>query len=96
MLGELGRLGRYPHHSPRGRHRLVFPVGTACRQWPVSKRYGQLGAINVGVDAYVGGFCRDRELMGGLVNRRSTTAVATVVVVLIVGLNAFLLTQTLL
>ena len=42
------------------------------------------------------GFCRDRELMGGLVNRRSTTAVATVVVVLIVGLNAFLLTQTLL
>ena len=42
------------------------------------------------------GFCRDRELMGGLVNRRSTTAVATVVVVLIVGLNAFLLAQTLL
>ena len=42
------------------------------------------------------GFCRNRELMGGLVNRRSTTAVATVVVVLIVGLNAFLLAQTLL
>jgi manganese transport protein len=40
-------------------------------------------------------FCRDRELMGGLVNRRSTTAVATVVVVLIVALNAFLLSQTL-
>ena len=42
------------------------------------------------------GFCRDRELMGGLVNRRATTAIATVVVVLIVGLNAFLLSQTLL
>ena len=41
-------------------------------------------------------FCRDRELMGGLVNRRSTTAIATVVVALIVGLNAFLLSQTLL
>jgi manganese transport protein len=42
------------------------------------------------------GFCRDRELMGGLVNRRSTTAVAAVVVALIVALNAFLLSQTLL
>ena len=41
-------------------------------------------------------FCRDRELMGGLVNRRSTTAVATVVVVLIIALNAFLVAQTLL
>jgi manganese transport protein len=40
------------------------------------------------------GFCRDRGLMGGLVNRRATTAVAGVVVVLIVGLNLFLLTQT--
>ena len=39
-------------------------------------------------------FCRDRGLMGGLVNRRSTTAVAVVVVALIVGLNLFLLTQT--
>lgn len=42
------------------------------------------------------GFCRNRELMGGLVNRRSTTVVASVVVALIVGLNAFLLSQTLL
>jgi manganese transport protein len=42
------------------------------------------------------GFCRDRELMGGLVNRRATTAIATVVVILIVALNAFLLSQTLL
>ena len=33
--------------------------------------------------------------MGDLVNRRATTAVATVVVVLIVGLNAFLISQTL-
>jgi manganese transport protein len=41
-------------------------------------------------------FCRSRDLMGGLVNRRSTTAVATVVVALIVGLNAFLLSQILL
>jgi len=41
-------------------------------------------------------FCRNRELMGGLVNRRSTTAVATVVVVLIIALNGFLLSQTLL
>ncbi len=41
-------------------------------------------------------FCRDRELMGGLVNRRSTTAVATVVVVMIIALNAFLVAQTLL
>lgn len=41
-------------------------------------------------------FCRNRELMGGLVNRTTTTAVATVVVVLIVGLNAFLISQILL
>ncbi len=41
-------------------------------------------------------FCRSRDIMGGLVNHRATTAVATVVVVLIVTLNGFLLTQTLL
>jgi manganese transport protein len=40
-------------------------------------------------------FCRDRGLMGGPVNRRSTTLVATAVVALIVGLNLFLLSQTL-
>ena len=36
-------------------------------------------------------FCRDRKLMATLVNRRSTTAIATVVVAVIVGLNLFLL-----
>ena len=41
-------------------------------------------------------FCRNRSLMGGLVNRRSTTAAAVVVTVVIVGLNVFLLQQTLL
>jgi manganese transport protein len=41
-------------------------------------------------------FCRDRSLMGGLVNHRATTVVATVVVALIVVLNGFLLTETLL
>src|SRR5215208_1082940 len=39
-------------------------------------------------------FCRNRGLMGGLVNHRATTAVATVVVALIVSLNVFLLFQT--
>ena len=33
--------------------------------------------------------------MGGLVNRRSTTMAATVVIALIVGLNLFLISQTL-
>ena len=32
--------------------------------------------------------------MGGLVNRRSTTMAATVVTALIVGLNVFLVVQT--
>ena len=41
-------------------------------------------------------FCRNRSLMGGLVNRRSTTAAAVVVTIIIVGLNVFLLQQTLL
>ena len=36
-------------------------------------------------------FCRDRKLMGTLVNRTSTTAIAVVVVGVIVSLNAFLL-----
>ena len=36
-------------------------------------------------------FCRDRKLMGALVNRPVTTAVATAVVTVIVSLNAFLL-----
>jgi manganese transport protein len=39
-------------------------------------------------------FCRNRNLMGVLVNHRMTTAVATVVVALIVSLNVFLLYQT--
>ncbi len=34
--------------------------------------------------------------MGSLVNRRATTVVAAVIAVLIIGLNAFLLEQTLL
>jgi len=36
-------------------------------------------------------FCRDRELMGSLVNKPSTTLVATVVIGVILSLNAFLL-----
>ncbi len=40
------------------------------------------------------GFCRRRDIMGGLVNHRATTVVATVVVALVVGLNAFLLFET--
>ncbi len=39
-------------------------------------------------------FCRNRGLMGGLVNHRFTTAIATVVVGLIVTLNVFLLYHT--
>jgi manganese transport protein len=39
-------------------------------------------------------FCRNRGLMGGLVNHRLTTTIATVVVGLIVTLNVFLLYQT--
>ena len=38
-------------------------------------------------------FCRDRGLMGELVNRRVTTMAATVIVALIVALNLFLLAQ---
>ena len=38
--------------------------------------------------------CRIRQIMGALVNRRATTAIATVVVTLIVSLNVFLLYQT--
>jgi manganese transport protein len=41
-------------------------------------------------------FCRNRTLMGTLVNRRSTTVAAVVVTIVIVALNAFLLEQTLL
>jgi manganese transport protein len=38
-------------------------------------------------------FCRDRGLMGELVNRRVTTMAATLIVALIVALNLFLLAQ---
>ena len=41
-------------------------------------------------------FCRNHSLMGGLVNRRSTTIAAIVVAIVIIALNAFLLQQTLL
>jgi len=40
-------------------------------------------------------FCRDRSLMGTLVNRRTTTALAIVVAAVIIVLNVFLLQQTL-
>ncbi len=40
-------------------------------------------------------FCRNRPLMGTLVNRRATTVAAVVVTIIIVSLNAFLLEQTL-
>jgi manganese transport protein len=40
--------------------------------------------------------CRDRRLMGSLVNRRETTVVVTIVATVIIGLNVFLLQQTLL
>ena len=39
-------------------------------------------------------FCRDRRLMGSLVNRRATTRAAVVVSALIIALNAFLLIAT--
>jgi manganese transport protein len=39
-------------------------------------------------------FCRDRRLMGSLVNRRSTTVAAVVVASLVIALNAFLLAST--
>jgi manganese transport protein len=39
-------------------------------------------------------FCRDRRLMGSLVNRRPTTVAAVAVSTLIIGLNLFLLEQT--
>src|SRR5215207_3547384 len=39
-------------------------------------------------------FCRNRDVMGTLVNHRLTTTVGTVVVFLIVSLNVFLLYQT--
>jgi manganese transport protein len=38
--------------------------------------------------------CRNRSIMGALVNRRLTTGIATVVVTLIVSLNVFLLYRT--
>jgi manganese transport protein len=38
--------------------------------------------------------CRNRDVMGALVNHRITTVIATVVVTLIVSLNVFLLYQT--
>jgi manganese transport protein len=41
-------------------------------------------------------FCRDRSLMGELVNRRSTTVAAWIVAGAIITLNVFLLEQTLL
>src|SRR5215210_6963889 len=39
-------------------------------------------------------FCRNRNIMGVLTNHRLTTAIATIVVTLIVSLNVFLLYQT--
>jgi manganese transport protein len=36
-------------------------------------------------------FCRDRGLMGNLVNKASTTAIATVVIGVILSLNLFLI-----
>jgi manganese transport protein len=40
-------------------------------------------------------FCRNRAIMGTLVNRRSTTVASALVATVIIGLNVFLLEQTL-
>jgi manganese transport protein len=39
-------------------------------------------------------FCRDRRLMGSLVNRRSTTVAAVLIAAVIISLNVFLLAGT--
>jgi manganese transport protein len=39
-------------------------------------------------------FCRDRDLMGSLVNRRVTTVAGVLVASVVIGLNAFLLAGT--
>ena len=39
-------------------------------------------------------FTRNRELMGGLVNKRVTTAVASIIATVIICLNVYLLEQT--
>jgi manganese transport protein len=39
-------------------------------------------------------FCKDRELMGGLVNRRITTIAAIAAASVIIALNVFLLAET--
>ncbi len=39
-------------------------------------------------------FTRRRDIMGELVNRRSTTVVASLMAVVIIGLNLYLLYQT--
>jgi manganese transport protein len=39
-------------------------------------------------------FCRDRRLMGALVNRRSTTVAAVLIATVIISLNVFLLAGT--
>jgi manganese transport protein len=39
-------------------------------------------------------FCRNKELMGSLVNLRITTILATIVIAVIVSLNVYLLVQT--
>jgi manganese transport protein len=39
-------------------------------------------------------FTRNRELMGGLVNRRVTTAAASIIATVIICLNVYLLEQT--
>jgi manganese transport protein len=41
-------------------------------------------------------FTRNRELMGGLVNKRVTTIAASVIATIIICLNVYLLEQTLL
>ena len=83
---------RVAHASLKGERRGLHKL------WPF------LGPAFVAAVAYVdpGNFalipllihCRNRGVMGTLVNDRLTTAIATVVVTLIVSLNVFLLYQT--
>ncbi len=74
-------------------YRLVIALGVdAARTLVISQVVLSFGIPFALVSLIM--FTRRRDLMGDLVNHRITTALATVVVTLIIDLNAFLLYQT--
>ena len=89
--GRLGRTttNRSRQWKPSSANRLISST------WVSRWRFALTSSWHLTISTPPGRSTRRADVMGALVNRRPTTIAASVVAALIIGLNVFLLYQTL-